>query len=304
MSKKVKTNEYSGFDELPEQKQAEAKQEHIAWENQSNLQRLESVSNYQASIVNKVVGIARDTNDRSGVFWEKQSTIEELDKTIPFNGETGMPYTNLDNILMRSVMAIEKFKEPIFLTVRQANKMGGTLKKTGEKTRNGKDEYVLGVKVVQLKTHEFVPELNKDGTKKMIPALDRDGNVILNQKTGEEVLKIAGQWKELKEPMYESVSLYNVEQFENLDRSKLKELNLEPLRKKRESIAKNPQAKLDYKLGMLKEKTGALTLQNLYNFLEATQTGKDFTPKERAKVNMGATKEFVNEKPKQQGFSR
>lgn len=304
MAKKVKTNEYSGFEELSEEVKTEAVKKHIAWENQSNLQRLDSVSTYQAMIINKVAGIARDTNDRSGVFWEKPATSDELDKSIPYNGETGMPYTNLDNILMRSVMAIEKFKEPVFLTVRQANKMGGTLKKTGELTRNGKDEYVLGVKIVQLKTHEFVPELNEDGTKKKIPVLDEDGNVVLNQKTGEEIFKVAGEFKELKEPMYESVSLYNVEQFDNLDRSKLKTLNLAPLHKKRESIAKNPEAKLNYKLGMLKGKTGTLTLQNLYKFLEATQTGKEFAPQERAKINMGATKEFVNEKPKEQGFSR
>lgn len=301
MAKKKTTNEYSGFDDFNAETQAAAEQDYIAWDKKTNAQRLDSMSNYQASIFNKVVSVANETNDRSNVFWEKATSIEELDKSMPFNGETGLPYTTLSGVLMRSVMAIEGYKEPIFLTMKQANRMGGQLKKTGELTRNGKDEYVLGVKIAQLKEQEFVPELNKDGSKKMIPVLNRDGEPVLNSK-GEQILKPAGEWRKLKEPMYESITLYNIEQFDNLDRSKLKTINLEPLRKKRESIAKNPEQKLNYKLGMLRGKTGNTTLDNLYKFIEATQTGKDFAPKERVKVNMGATKEFVNEK--QQGFSR
>lgn len=283
--------------------QEEVEAQHKAWDLQSNAERIDSISNYQASIINGVVTKANELNDRSGVFWEKPTNKEDMDKTIPFNGSTGMPFTNLDNLLMRSVMSIEGYKEPIFLTMKQANLMGGRLKKTGELTRNGKEEFVKAVKIAQLTTKEFVPELDENGKKKLVPVLDKDGKPILNKK-GEEVKKIAGEWKELKEPMYESISYYNIEQFDNLDKSKLKPLDLEPLNKKRESIAKNPQAKLDYKLGMLRGKTGDLTLNNLYEFVKATQTGKDFAPKERVRANMQATKEFVNEKSQQQGFSR
>lgn len=304
MPRKVKdTIDYSGFDELPEKVQEQAQQEYKAWELQSNLERINSIANYQASIINGVISKANEMEDRSCVFWEKNFTKEDLDKTIPYNGSTGKPYTNLDNILMRSVMAIENYKEPIFLTMNQANLLGGTLKKTGQKTRNGKDEYVKGIKIAQIRTEEFVPELNPDGTKKMTPVLDKEGKPVLD-KNGEQRMKVAGEYKKLKEPVYESYSLYNIEQFDNLDRTKLKKIDFKPLEAKREAIAKNPETKLDYKLGMLKGKTGDYTLNNLYEFVKATQKGINFEPKimQRPSINMSATKEFVNEKAKD--FSR
>lgn len=297
---KKKTNEYSGFDDLPENTQQAAKQDYIAWENKTNAQRLDSIADYGASIINKIVGISKETGSKA--FWQTPANSAELDASIPYNGSTGMPYTNLDNILMRSVMAIEGYQEPIFLTMKQANKMSGVLKKTGEMTRNGKEAYQLGVKVAQLRTHEFVPEFDKNGNKVMTPALDENGKEILTKK-GEVAMNVKGEWKELKEPMYESVTLYNIEQFDNLDRSKLKELNLKPLQAKREQIARQAKGEeqFKFKFKSLEGKTGTRTLNNLRDFIKATQTGKDFTP---LVVNRDATKEFANTQEKQQGFSR
>ena len=309
MAKKVtKTNEYSGFDELPESTQAAAEKDYVAWDKKTNIQRLDSIADYQASIINKVAGIARDNGDRSGVFWEQGKTIAELDKNMPFNGNTGLPYTSLDGVLMRSVMAIEGYKEPIFLTMRQANLMGGTLKKTGEMTRNGKEEYQLGVKIAMLRTNEFVPTLDEQGNKIYEPKLDEDGNKVLT-KNGEEVKIIKGEWKALKEPMYESVTLYNIEQFDNLDRTKLQKLDTKALQAKRDNIVNN-KSKPNFNLGLIKKgldgkpKTGSRTIENLYEFIKAAQTGRDFTPKQEIKVNLQATKEFAQTQEKQQSFSR
>lgn len=295
-SKKTKTNEYSGFDDIKPEIKNEAQDKHIAWENKTNAQRLDSIAEYQARTINKVVSIANETNDRSGVFWEQPKNAKELDTNIPFNGSTGMPYTNLDNILMRSVMAIEGFKEPIFLTMRQANIMGGELKKTSEKTRNGKDEFVKGVKIIQLKTREFVPELDSNGKKIYEPALDKQGKEILTKK-GEVALNVKGEWKELKEPMYESLTLYNIEQFEKLDKDKLKKLNLEPLYAKRAQLSKqsNSEEQFKFKFQSLEGKIGVNTLRNLREFIKATQTGKDFQP---LVVNLNATKEYAQDKQK------
>ena len=273
------------------------------WADKTNSERLESIATYQAMIINKVLKDAKATNDRSGVFWEKKASQAELDASIPFNGATGKPYTNLDNILMRSVMAIEGFKEPIFMTMREANIMGGTLKKTGEQTRNGKDEYVKGIKVVQLKQREFVPELDKNGKKILEPAFDKDGNAIMT-KNGEQAQNVKGKWVELKEAVFESITLYNVAQFDNINRDKLAKLDMTSLQQKRAELRREfrGEEKFATKYKSLEGKTGTNTLRNLREFTKATQTGKEFTPS--LSVNMSAKKEIVQEKQQQQGFSR
>ena len=271
-----------------------------SWEEKTNAERLDSIATYQAMIINKVLKVAKETNDRSGVFWEQKASQAELDSSIPFNGATGKPYANLDNILMRSVMSIEGFKEPIFMTARQANIMGGVLKRTGNQTRNGKDEYVKGVKVVQLKTSEFVPELDKNGNKQYEPAF-KDGEPVM-KKDGTQAMNVKGEWRQLKEPVFESVTLYNVAQFDKLNRDKLKKLDLSSLKERRAKINREfrGEEKFDTKYKSLEGLTGKNTLQNLREFTKATQTGKEFTPK--LTVNMTAKKEFVQNK--QQGLSR
>ena len=288
---------------MNEETKAAAQASLSSWDSKTNAERLDSIATYQAMIINKVLGVAKETGDRSGVFWEQKATSAELDKGIPFNGATGKPYTNLDNILMRSIMSIEGYKEPIFLTMRQANIMGGVLERTGNQTKNGKDEYVKGVKVVQLKTREFVPELDSKGNKIYEPALDENGKEILTKK-GEVAMNVKGEWKTLKEPVFESITLYNIEQFNGINREKLATLDLKSLQEKRAKISREFRGEEQFasKYKSLEGKTGKNTLQNLREFTKATQTGKEFTP--RLSINMSAKKEFVQEQNKQQGLSR
>ncbi|TQR56273.1 ArdC-like ssDNA-binding domain-containing protein [Campylobacter troglodytis] len=287
------------FNNLQKQSQQTALSDYKAWEDKTNAERIDSIAEYQSRIINRVFGVAKEQNNRDLVFWQKEQSSQELDKNIPYNGATGKPYTNLDNILMRSVMAIENYQEPIFMTMRQANIMGGVLKKTGNTTRNGKEEYVKGIKVVQVKTKEFVPELDANGNKQYEPAF-KNGQPVM-KKDGTQAMNVKGQTRELKEPMFESVTLYNVAQFDNLDRTKLKELDMESLNKNREILGKNAQAEkqFDFKYKSLEGKLLPETLKNLRDFTKATQTGMDFKP---IIIKKEAKKEYVQNK--EQGMNR
>ena len=292
-----------GFEPQPQVLQA-VSESHKAWDERTNIERLDAITTYQAMIINKVLQQAKLKNDRSSVFWEKNTSLEDIDKSMPFNGFTGKPYTSLDGLLMRSVMSIEGHKEPIFFTMKQANKLGGVLKREYDeqgnvkKTANGKDEYVKGIKVLQTRKGEFIPEFDKEGKKIYEPALDKDGNKITT-KDGKEVLKPKGVWKEYEKPMLESVTLYHISQFDNIKMDKVKSIDLSDLKTKRNEFAKNPNKEypLKFKQFQFKRENGSTALgsrvvENLRNYEKAIGTGRNFTPT----LDYNATKTFKQEK--------
>ena len=274
-----------------------------AWDERSNVERLDAITTYQAVLFNKVLKKAKLDNDRSSVFWEQNTKLEDIDKSMPFNGYTGKPYTSLDGLLMRSVAIVEGYKEPIFFTMKQANMLGGILKKEHDengnvkKTINGKDEYVKGIKILQTRKSEFIPELDKDGNKIYELAIDKDGNKVLD-KNGKEVLKPKGVVKEYKQPMLETVELYHISQFDQIQMDKVKSIDLSDLKAKRNEFTKNPsEYPVKFKQFLFKREDGSTPLgprvvENLRNYEKATKTGRNFTPL----LDYNATKEFKQEK--------
>lgn len=279
-------------------------EKHKAWDERTNVEKLDAITTYQAFIFTKLLQKAKLDNDRSKVFWEKNTKLEDIDKSMPYNGYTGKPYTSLDGLLMRSVAAVQGYDKPIFFTMRQANMLGGSLKKeldeqgNVKKTANGKDEYVRGIKVLQTRKREFIPELDKNGNKIYEPALDKDGNKILNKK-GEEVLNVKGVWKELEKPTFESVNLYHISQFDGIQMDKVKSIDLNDLKKARNEFTKNPNKEYPVKFNQFLFKRedgstalGARVVENLRNYEKATKTGRNFTPL----LDFNAKKEYAQEK--------
>lgn len=282
----------------------QAASQHKAWDERTNVEKLDAITTYQAFIFTKLLQKAKLNNDRSKVFWEKNTNLEDIDKSMPYNGYTGKPYTSLDGLLMRSVAAVEGYDKPIFFTMTQANRLGGVLKKeldekgNVKKTVNGKDEYVKGIKVLQTRKGEFIPELDANGNKIYEPALDKDGNKILTQE-GKEVLKPKGVWKEYERPILESVNLYHISQFDNIKMDKVKSIDMSDLQKKRNEFAKNSNKEYPVKFNqfLFKREDGSMPLgarvvENLRNYEKAAQTGRNFTPL----LDFNATKSFKQEK--------
>lgn len=89
-------------------------EKHKAWDERTNVEKLDAITTYQAFIFTKLLQKAKLDNDRSKVFWEKNTKLEDIDKSMPYNGYTGKPYTSLDGLLMRSVAAVQGYDKPIF----------------------------------------------------------------------------------------------------------------------------------------------------------------------------------------------
>lgn len=267
-TKKVKGNT---AEQVVEQEQ---EQGYTKWENKTNAERLESINTYYKMILAKSIGEKK-------AFWNKDMNQQEIDNTIPFNASTGRPYGGITSLALRAITKLNGYEDSNFLTMKQANFMHGKLKY--EVNEKGEKEFVKGVKMTTLREYEYQPKLDKEG-KPMTREVTNKNGEVRQEPVLEKVF--------FKEPRLETITLYHISQFDDLDKSQLKSRDLEPLKKFREEQKERPydlRAKVQV-LGL-----GDSVTQDLNNFLTSQTKGLDYNKIQHQSLsqirNQGRTQE-------------
>lgn len=224
----------------------------LSWAEMSNEQREATIIRSFSAIIAKTAKETREKGEKP--FWNKSQSVEQMDNTAPFNGADGQVYENSMSVILRAVSQLNGYENPVFLTMKEGNLMGGKLKRDNE----GKIA-VKGVKVPYMKRVDY------------IEAKDDLGQTILKDNGKPQLVAV-----QLAKPMIETSTLYHISQFEGLDHSKLKERNLDRLNKKRDYFKENPDKLQDRQEFVQKFGLSQNIVQNLYNFVQANKGGKDF----------------------------
>lgn len=217
-----------------------------SWEEMSNAEKKESFDKYAKYKL-------FEAHKTGKADWQKNMTKEEVDNTIPYNASTGKTYSRETSMLLRAEMAIKGYEKAQFVTMEQGNMMGGTLKykvneQTGEvqKTKNGKDARVEGVKMLYIADYEMKPKLDKNGKEIKAFVKDKNGNEVISKQTGKPIEYTVKEKIPIK-PRLETKTLYHVSQFDDLDKTKIKERDLSTIQKYREQAkTQSYEVKIDY----------------------------------------------------------
>lgn len=217
-----------------------------SWEEMSNAEKKESFDKHAKYKL-------FEAHKTGKADWQKNMTKEEVDNTIPYNASTGKTYSRETSMLLRAEMAIKGYEKAQFLTMEQGNMMGGTLKykvneQTGEvqKTKNGKDARVEGVKMLYIADYEMKPKLDNNGKEIKAFVKDKDGNEVISKQTGKPIEYTVKEKIPIK-PRLETKTLYHVSQFDDLDKTKIKERDLSTIQKYREQAkTQSYEVKIDY----------------------------------------------------------
>ncbi|HED1004890.1 TPA: DUF1738 domain-containing protein [Campylobacter jejuni] len=255
------------------EQQVEVKENQVPykpWDERTNEEKRASVNEYSKAIIAKAI-------KEKSAFWAKDMSKEEIQNTMPYNASKGNVYTGQTSALLRAVADLNGYKEPSFITMKQANFLGGTLKKELDEngkpllTKNGKEAYVQGVKIAILKTEGYIPKRDKDGNQIFRPVLDKNGKQkrdklgYLEEAVMEKVY--------YKEPKLETITLYHTSQFDNLKLEKLKERDIEGLEKLREKIS---NSKYDPRPNINAFGLTEKTTRDINNFLNSELKGLDY----------------------------
>ncbi|MBR8466522.1 DUF1738 domain-containing protein [Campylobacter sp. faydin G-140] len=226
-----------------------------AWEDRSNAERQTSINEY-AKIM--IAGAMKTKN----ADWLKDMSAKQIDETMPFDASNGKPYQGISSIILRSAVTMNGYENAEFLSMKQANLMGATLKK--EIDEQGNVKYPKGAKIAFYKEYEYQPKLDSNGKQLYKTIKDKYG-VEKQQPAMEKVY--------LKEPKLETLTLYHTSQFDDLDRSKLKERDLTNLNAKREA---NKDKSYDVRPKLNGLGMGANTTNDLNNFINSQNKGIDY----------------------------
>lgn len=299
-TKKTKAAEQQVSENLPFEKEeiqasrnvADPKEVLPQWNDRTNAEKEQSIKAYTVQMIGAAIKNAKEKGQQT--FWNKDMSVEQIDKSMPFNASTGMPYNNENALILRAASELNGYEKPEFLTMRQANLLGGTLKKeldakgnTIPNERTGNDKLVRGVKISYLKTEDFVVKKDAQGKDIMETAFNKDGKVKLDEH-GQPLQKPVKVRVELNPPILETTTLYHVSQFDNLDKSKLKPLNMEKVQDKRKYFEQNPERVKSPKINEY-----GLTpsvRRSLSNFIKAEATGKDYKVYQAKEYNREATR--------------
>ncbi|MCR2100958.1 ArdC family protein [Campylobacter upsaliensis] len=252
----------------------------VKWDEMTNAQKNESILRSYSAKIGLLNKIAREENKPELAFWNKNTNLEELDKTAPYSPATGKVYENTTAIMLRAEMALKGYESNTFLTMEEANKMGATLKKELDEngkeklTANGKTAYVKGVKIPYIEKGKWVPQVDKNGNTVQVQAKDKEGKLKFDE-NGKPIMRDLKEFIPHKEPIIETTTLYHSSQFNNLDPSKFKAKDMNKVHQKREYFAKNPEAL--NKTEMVNSLTiNSKIIEKLNNFLKSFKAGKNY----------------------------
>ncbi|EAH4727484.1 DUF1738 domain-containing protein [Campylobacter jejuni] len=268
-----------------------------AWDERSNEEKKASINEYSKAIIAKAI-------KEKATFWGKDMSKKDIDNSMPYNASKGIAYTGQTSALLRVVSELNGYEKPSFLTMKQANFLGGTLKKQLDEngkpvlTKSGKEAYEQGVKIALLKTESYVPKLDENGQTMTRAIKDQNGNQKIG-KDGKPMFEIVTEKIYHKTPILETVTLYHTSQFDNLKMDKLKERDLESLEKLRDSIKKS---NYDTRPNINNLGLGEKVTRDINNFLNAELKGLDYFKIQDREVTKTQTNEKEQNKSQGRGM--
>ncbi|EJF4600152.1 DUF1738 domain-containing protein [Campylobacter coli] len=268
-----------------------------AWDERSNEEKKASINEYSKAIIAKAI-------KEKATFWGKDMSKKDIDNSMPYNASKGIAYTGQTSALLRAVSELNGYEKPSFLTMKQANFLGGTLKKQLDEngkpvlTKSGKEAYEQGVKIALLKTESYVPKLDENGQTMTRAIKDQNGNQKIG-KDGKPMFEIVTEKIYHKTPILETVTLYHTSQFENLKMDKLKERDLESLEKLRDSIKRS---NYDTRPNVNNLGLGERVTRDINNFLNAELKGLDYFKIQDREVTKTQTNEKEQNKSQGRGM--
>ncbi|EJY2761396.1 DUF1738 domain-containing protein [Campylobacter jejuni] len=255
------------------------------------------MNEYSKAIIAKAI-------KEKATFWGKDMSKKDIDNSMPYNASKGIAYTGQTSALLRAVSELNGYEKPSFLTMKQANFLGGTLKKQLDEngkpvlTKSGKEAYEQGVKIALLKTESYVPKLDENGQTMTRAIKDQNGNQKIG-KDGKPMFEIVTEKIYHKTPILETVTLYHTSQFDNLKMDKLKERDLESLEKLRDSIKKS---NYDTRPNINNLGLGEKVTRDINNFLNAELKGLDYFKIQDREVTKTQTNEKEQNKSQGRGM--
>ncbi|EAI8716058.1 DUF1738 domain-containing protein [Campylobacter jejuni] len=268
-----------------------------AWDERSNEEKKASINEYSKAIIAKAI-------KEKATFWGKDMSKKDIDNSMPYNASKGIAYTGQTSALLRAVSELNGYEKPSFLTMKQANFLGGTLKKQLDEngkpvlTKSGKEAYEQGVKIALLKTESYIPKLDENGQTMTRAIKDQNGNQKIG-KDGKPMFEIVTEKIYHKTPILETVTLYHTSQFDNLKMDKLKERDLESLEKLRDSIKKS---NYDTRPNINNLGLGEKVTRDINNFLNAELKGLDYFKIQDREVTKTQTNEKEQNKSQGRGM--
>lgn len=164
-----------------------------------------------------------------------------------YNGSNGLPYTNLNSLMLDIKQKQYGYEDNVWLSLKDARFLKASDKEIDSIFEN-KDIPKAQISYIKTFEIEMVYKRDKDGNKiplldennnqrmsknneplyefALQPQLDKDGNPKLNPKTNQPYMKYATK-KIPIEPTLETRILYNIEEFKTIDKKRLKPLNEE-----------------------------------------------------------------------------
>ncbi|MGI7353017.1 ArdC-like ssDNA-binding domain-containing protein [Campylobacter coli] len=268
-----------------------------AWDERSNEEKKASINEYSKAIIAKAI-------KEKATFWGKDMSKQDIDNSMPYNASKGIAYTGLTSALLRAVSELNGYEKPSFLTMKQANFLGGTLKKQVDEkgkpilTKNGKEAYEQGVKIALLKTESYIPKVDENGQVMTRAIKDQNGNQKIG-KDGKPMFETVTEKIYHKTPILETVTLYHTSQFENLKMDKLKERDLESLEKLRDSIKRS---NYDTRPNVNNLGLGERVTRDINNFLNAELKGLEYSKIQDKEITQTQTKKKEQKKSQGRGM--
>lgn len=248
---------------VAQQEQAPVK---VKWEDMNNAQRNEVVLRAFSAKIGKLNKMAREENRPELAFWNRDMSLEQMDKTAPYNIITGQVYENTVAIALRAEKLTKGYEGDTFLTYSDAKKIGAKLKE---------GQQGLGTNIPYVEKGEWKTQLDKNGNPIQVQARDKDGNLKFDEK-GQPMMKDLKERVPYAEPMISTTTVYHSSQFENIPKELIKERDLSRIYAKRKHYEKNPQS-----LAEKREMVNGLTInskiiEKLNTFIKSFKGGKDY----------------------------
>lgn len=196
----------------------------------------------KASVLNQIKNeIVSGIKNGNAVFYEN---VDFSKKERAYNPSNGLPYKNFNSLLLDMKQKEGNYEKNQWISLSDARFLGAT----DEELKKVFESEVPKVRVHFLKTTELRPIFERDSNGDKIPLLDENGNPRFSSRTGETLyqckyveqldsngqpklneegkpyMKIATERVEIA-PTYETDFLYNVSEFQTINKARLKPLD-------------------------------------------------------------------------------
>ncbi|TLD86480.1 DUF1738 domain-containing protein [Helicobacter sp. MIT 03-1614] len=240
---------------------------------------------------NAVASIAASIKSQKAPFLRHQNAS---DMSRAYNAATGMPFNGINSLLLDIKKAEMGYTSNQWVSLTQANMLGAAPQEI-EAAKTNWQKNAVSTHFIQKK--EVKPIYSNE------PLLDKEGNQVV-KKNGEPAFKFATDEKgnvlyETKdiEPTLKRELLYNIENFPSIDRSRIKELNVQKEYKHIYKHSKEQQAGVkSVILEDIAEKLTPVTKEQIETYFKAQNYKQDYSvPKSLNQKQKEQVAKIVNE---------